>query len=191
MIKYIDVIIPVVFVVLIITILVLTFVAGLIGADQKEKKKRLEILAEELTAAIAKSSPTWDELVDMATISGHTAQDVYQCLRSMNKLILIGKADDIAGFKDLIQSYMAKHKLAEPFEGLPTETRLHLERLRSAMDDNAHLLEPLTIQIRELVSVYEREKKRQQRYTAWGFFLAVASFAFAAWSYFNPYVASR
>ncbi|MBP6529243.1 MAG: hypothetical protein KA260_03930 [Burkholderiales bacterium] len=204
--KFVDVFVPIA-ALLSVFIGAGTLLIWMLSEDQKTRDKKLVVLREELWCAIVRMKPSWDELVEMASVSGHNAGDVYVCLRKIHKDLLIGKpqtSDELPRdvfetatatktdeLRHLIQSYISKHKAAEPFEGLPAETRVHLERLQSAMGDDPRALEPLTTQIRELVSVYEKEKKRQQRYTAWGFFLAVASFLFAAWTYFNPYVAVK
>jgi hypothetical protein len=41
------------------------------------------------------------------------------------------------------------------------------------------------------VSVYERDKKSQRRYTAWGFFLGLLGILFAAYAYVNPLTGAR
>ncbi len=114
------------------------------------------------------------------------AKAAYELTRSIYRDLLVGKSQEYEPHKTLIESYLAQHKKAEPFEGLPTETRMHLGRLREALTGHDHLLEPLTSQIRELVSVYESDKKAQKRYTAWGFFLGLFGVMFAAYTYLNP-----
>jgi dolichol kinase len=101
--------------------------------------------------------------------------------------VLTGDDAELQPFRQVIEGYILAYRKTDPFDGLPSETRLHLERLHDALQDKAHLLEPLTMQLKELVSVYEREKKAQSRYTTGGFILAIVGLAFAGYTYLYPY----
>lgn len=143
-------------------------------------------LLQDIGDAIKHSQPAWEQIVEIAESDGLGAKAAYELTRSIYRELLVGKGQEYELHKALIESYLAKHKKAEPFEGLPTETRMHLERLREALAGYDHLLESLTSQIRELVSVYENDKKAQKRYTAWGFFVGLFGVMFAAYTYLFP-----
>ena len=143
---------------------------------------------DDLVRAIVHSQPTWAQVLDMAETSEMSATTAYDISRQLLKDILIGSGKGIEPHQALIVSYIDSHKRSEPFEGLPNEIRVHLERLRDALAGKDHLLDPLTLQVRELVSVHHRETKTQKLYTTWGFFLGVIGLLFAAYTYFYPLV---
>jgi hypothetical protein len=157
------------------------------SSETREKKNR-ELFSQDLAAAVKHSQPTWEQVLDMAELNGVSSKTAYDTSRALLRDLLTGKDTDLEKHKNLIETYIARHKMAEPFEGLPTETRVHFERLREALSGKEQLLEPLTMQVRELVSVYEKDKKAQRRYTAWGFFVGVLGILFAAYTYIHPLI---
>lgn len=166
----------------------LGFVSAAISEYTENKDRLKKKFKEELLAAIMYSQPTWQQVIEIADTSQMPMAAVHQMVREFYKAILIGGAKDLLQHKDLIEEYIASHKRAEPFEGLPNEIRIHLERLSDALGKETHLLDPLTNEVRELVTVYKADYKLQKRYTSWGFFLGLVGLAFAAYSYFYPYI---
>ncbi len=146
---------------------------------------------QEMVRAIQHTQPTWQQMLDIAETSNVSAATTYHLARQLHKEILVGADKELQPHRALIEGYISTHKRTEPFEGLPNEVRIHLERLRDHLDGKEHFLEPLTIQIRELVSVHRKEHRTQKRYTTWGFFIGVAGTAFAAYAYFYPYAISQ
>ncbi|NKE67853.1 hypothetical protein RAMLITH_18690 [Ramlibacter sp. RBP-2] len=140
----------------------------------------------EMVRAILHTQPSWQQMLDIAETSDVSVTTTYQLARELLKDILTGADKELQSHRALIEGYISTHKRTEPFEGLPNEIRIHLERLRDHLDGKDHFLEPLTIQIRELVTVYKKDYKAQKRYTTWGFFIGVAGAVFAAYAYFYP-----
>jgi hypothetical protein len=166
---------------------VLTWIFGnqlgdLLGNIWIERKFR-----KDLRGAIKHSQPQWDQLVEIAQSRHLNQRAAYSVARSLLRDVLTGTETELVSHRKLLEDYIAKYKAAEPFEGLPSETRVHLERLREALNGQNGLLDPLTAQIRELVSVYEKDKSRQRQYTFGGFVVGVGGLVFAAYAYFNPY----
>lgn len=152
---------------------------------QDVRKRRFR---EELVAAILHCQPKWQQIIEMAETSSMPIALVHQMIRELHKTILTGANEKLQSHRPLIEGYITSHRRAEPFEGLPTEIRIHLERLNNALGDKEHLLDPLTTEIRELVTIHKKDYKLQKRYTSWGFFLGVAGLIFATYAYFYPYV---
>ena len=67
---------------------------------------------------------------------------------------------------------------------MPNEIRIHLEKLREQLNGEEQYIEPLTGQIKELLKIYEKDKKQQRFYTAGGFFIAIISLLFAGYTSF-------
>jgi hypothetical protein len=143
---------------------------------------------EDMIAAILHSQPKWPQILAIAEASEIPHAVAYQATRELYKDILTGATKKLQLHRELIEAYIQSHQRAEPFEGLPNEIRIHLERLHDALGDRSHLLDPLTSQIRDLVSVHKQEYKLQKRYTSWGFLIGLVGLLFAAYAYFYPYV---
>lgn len=157
--------------------------------DNKNKKHKSEKFKVEMILAIEHSQPSWEELLDMAELSKVDVKSAYNVSREILKEILTGEKSELEKYKSLVEGYIAKHKKSEPFEDMPSQTRIHLERLASVISDKDFSLEPLTMQIRELVTVYESENKKQKNYTRWGFIVGIIAVCFAVYTYINPITA--
>ena len=92
----------------------------------------------------------------------------------------------MAPYKTLLDSYVLQYKQMEPFEGLPGDIRLQLERLSLALGTNHTLLNPLTEQLQESVRLQEKTNKKQRFHTTGGFMLGVAGLLFGIFTSLFP-----
>lgn len=160
------------------------FIALYLNSDFKQGYKAK--FRADLKKAIVHSQPSWEQVMLLARSHSLTKGMAYIQAVSLLRDVLTGDDKELQTHRSLIEGYLSVYSATDPYDGLPSETRLHLSRLRDALAGKEHLLEPLTIQLRELVSVYERKQKRQQFYTTWGFMLGVVGLAFAAYTYLYP-----
>lgn len=86
-------------------------------------------------------------------------------------------------FQELYQDY----ERDEPFEGLPSDVRLHLERVRESLGkDKDHMLQPLASQLQDLNDENVRKHKKMWWVSVASLMIGVASLAFAAYAYYKP-----
>ena len=156
---------------------------GLI-ADEIIKSKRVKEFEKDFVASVQHSQPSWEEMKEIARTNNLTQVTVLGIYHKVMKGILTGKTKELEPHKDLIRTYIDKYNEEEPFEGMPSDIRIHMERLREQIQDRAVLLDPLTSQIKDLLSVNERERKHQKYYTMGGFFVGIIGLLFAAYSFF-------
>ncbi|WP_298943543.1 hypothetical protein [uncultured Psychromonas sp.] len=98
---------------------------------------------------------------------------------SQNKVI----NEKVEYFQKLYQDY----EKDEPFEGLPSEIRLHLERVRETMGkENDHVLQPLASQLQDLNDVNIRKQRKMWWVSVASLMIGIASLAFTAYTYFLP-----
>jgi hypothetical protein len=179
--------IPIWIPVLIVIVIGVLAIVGILKSEEY-KQGRVVLFRDDLVAAVLHSQPTWDQVVEIAETEEIPLSKVYLICRLLLKDILTGAdPNKLKDHRALIETYIREHRRSEPFEGLPNEVRIHLERLSNALQGNSSILEPLTQQIRELVAMHSVESKKQRRYTRWGFFLGLLGFAFAAYTYYFPY----
>lgn len=131
------------------------------------------------------SQPTWDDIKEIASTRHLTQSQIHFTIRKYYREIMAGRDSELEAHKTLIKSYIDQYRKDEPFEGLPNEVRIHLERLRDQINGNDHLLEPLTSQIKDLLTVNATEKRNQKYFTVGGFFVGLAGFAFAVYTYYS------
>ncbi|WP_081138965.1 hypothetical protein [Halomonas sp. BC2] len=147
--------------------------------------KQISNFSKDFKDMVKHSQPSWEDVKEIASTRGLTQSKIQFTIRKYNREIMAGREDDLSEHKELIKSYITQYRKGEPFEGLPNEIRIHLERLRDQIDGNEHLLEPLTTQIKELLTINQREKRQQKHYTIGGFFVGLAGLAFALYASFS------
>ena len=77
----------------------------------------------------------------------------------------------------IFESYLEKHNQEEPFEGIPSEIRIHLERLKESSGIQIEQLEPLTKHITELLKINTKENKRQKYFSLISLFVGIGGLA--------------
>lgn len=163
--------------------------------DEYFKAKHTKQFENDFKAAVICSQPTWEEMKEIARTRLLSPNDVQHIYKRAMRSILTGENGELSAHKDLIRSYIEKHKEEEPFEGIPNDIRIHLERLREKINDQKEILDPLTNQIKDLLTINEKDKKHQKYYTIGGFFIGLLGFFFAVYSYFlspnSPVIATE
>jgi hypothetical protein len=151
--------------------------------------KQINNFSNDFKDTVKHSQPTWEDVKEIASTRGLTQSKIHYTIRKYYREIMAGREDDLYPHKELIKGYIDQYRKDEPFEGLPNEVRIHLERLRDQIDGNEHLLEPLTSQIKDLLTINKKEQKHQKYYTIGGFFVGLAGFTFAIYtSFIDPQI---
>lgn len=158
--------------------------------DELLKLKQRKLFREDLAISLMHKgkSLTLRHVQQIAETRNVTQIEIQRSLKVLLREVLAERNLSLAPHQDWIESLLSEMKDREPFEGLPSEIRIHLERLREEMHTTSHKLEPLTTKIRELVSLKSREYRLQKYYTLGGFVIGVVGLAFAAYAYWFPVV---
>lgn len=153
--------------------------------DDLFKVKFSKIFLEDLKKATKHKTLTPQQVTTLAE-SRHldTRYTVYSVKKAIGDLLI--SEDENSKEIQHLEIYLNHIKQIEPFEGVPIELRIHLERIKDQSPNLAGLLDPLAIQIKELATVRSREVKLQKYYTAGGFFVGLIGIAIAVWMYINP-----
>jgi len=165
----------------------LLWIAGIL-IDAYIESKKINEYSKDFETSIQHSQPSWEEMKEIIRTHNLQQSKVLHIYQKAMKKILTGESKELEPYKELIRSYIDKYNEEEPFEGMPSDIRIHLERLREQInDDRANLLDPLTNQIKDLLSINERERKHQKYYTIGGFFVGIIGLIFAIYSlYITP-----
>lgn len=172
----------------ILTLLILLFslclLGWMLGALLQEvfEGKWIKEFETDFKDSVRYSQPSWDEIKEIASTRGLTQSKIQFTIRKFHREILAGRESDLLDHKSLIKGYIDKYKKDEPFEGLPNEVRIHLEKIREQLLGNEHHLEPLTNQIKDLLTVNEKDRKYQRYYTIGGFFVGLAGLVLATYT---------
>jgi hypothetical protein len=89
--------------------------------------------------------------------------------------------------KEYFQNLYKEYEQDEPFEGLPSDVRLHLERVRETIGkEQDHMLQPLASQLQDLNDENIRKHKRMWWVSVSSLLLGVSSLAFGAYTHYSP-----
>lgn len=157
-------------------------------ADEIIRLKWRKVFSEDLALALMHRGKnlTLQHVQQIAETRGVTQHDIQRTLKILLREVLAERNISLQEHQGLIESFIKQMKEREPFDGLPNEVRIHLERLREEMLPNPEKLEPLTVQIRELVALKGREHRNQKYYTVGGFAVGILGLAFATYAYWFP-----
>lgn len=142
---------------------------------------------EDLQLAIKHSQPSWDQLQGIAETRHIRNGEVYWILQGILRDILTGRNTELEDHREVVEGYLSKLKEIEPFDGIPSEIRIYLERVQEQLPKAPDLLQPLTSHIRELLAVNAKDKRQQKYFTIGGFFVGFVGLIFATLTYFYPY----
>ena len=165
----------------IMIVLIIFFVVGFLFMilDDYISNKKKSKFEEDLKLAVKNNKISWDEVKEIALTRNLNQKEIVPILKRLMREILTKREEDLQDSKDLIKSYITKYEEDEPFEGIPNDIRLHLERLREKIDVRDGLLEPLTTQIVELLKVNNSQNKKQRFHTFAGFIFGLLGFIYA------------
>ncbi|MGX1021193.1 hypothetical protein AB7M33_003869 [Pseudomonas sp. Y3 TE3536] len=155
--------------------------------DLEDHFRRLGF-CKDLKGALKAGQPTWAEICDIAELRNVGKQVAFQEVKKVLRDVIVGREEgnDVKPHRKLLEGYLAEYRVEEPFEGLPSNTRISLERLRQDLGGEASALRSLTSHFRELLQIHDAINRRQRFYTFGGFLVGVAGFLFGVVIWFFP-----
>lgn len=159
-----------------------------VSVEVWQVNKGLKLFRTDFEDSLKHSQPDWAEMKEIASLRGLTQSQIQFTLKEYIREIRAGRKSELKEHIDLIKTYINNYKNDEPFEKLPSNLRIHLERLRDQLS-NQLVLEPLTVHIKELVSINNKENKKLKFYTVGGFFVGLFGIALALFFYVSPNIA--
>jgi hypothetical protein len=139
--------------------------------EEAAKRRRRKSVGELVANAFSKTPLTRKQIEILSTDNRLTSRDTQILLRNQFSEA-VKSADEkrderIKYFQELYEEL----EKDEPFEGLPSDVRLHLEKIRESIGkEKDFLMQPLASQLQDLSSSARRKEK-------WMWVLTIASFA--------------
>lgn len=139
----------------------------------------LSILKRDFRAIVIHSQPSWEELKSLAPTWGLTLPQLQRIIRRLYLEVMAGREKDLHLHKDLLKGYISEYRREEPFAELPSEISINMDRLRNHASGNDHLLELLTSQIMDILSIKKKGNRILKYYTIGGFFVGLVGLVFS------------
>lgn len=148
-------------------------------------RSNLKSFKSDFENAVIHSQPDWDGMKRIAKTRGLKPSQIYWSLEEYIREIKTGENEKLSEHLELIDSYIAAYKHDEPFQSLPSDIKLHLERVRDKLG-STELLDPLTSQIKDLLAIHSEESKKAKFYSIGGFITGLLGVALAIILYVLP-----
>ena len=152
-------------VIIFVVLWVLVSVAAIAGVvsviNNYGKNRAISSFKSLLREAIVNSQPTWNQVRLMASTRPLTTGDISTIIRELLAEALGGYSAKLKPHIPVIESYIDEDKQDEPFEDMPQEIRIHLERIRDQLSNRPELLEALVNHLRDVRTENVRRTKRQ------------------------------
>ncbi|WP_426811684.1 hypothetical protein ABOC32_29060 (plasmid) [Pseudomonas sp. WOUb67] len=150
---------------------------------------------KDLIAALNNPNPptplAWSDVCAMADDHGIELWSANKVLRGLDRDIITGRDKELAKHKAVIIGFLKEYKVTEPFDDLPNDTKLLIDRVRQDLGANLESLYVLANHTKEILRYRDKKNVRQQWYTTGGFLVGLIGVALGVWFYFNPYVAEQ
>ena len=154
--------------------------------EDHSKKKNIKVLEELIEKPFnEKLVLDRDQLEILLKNYNLTSQDLHILLR---RLFASAVKNNNPEFLSYIQSLYEDTEKQVPFEGLPSDVKLHLERIKEAHgDQNRNLMEPLATQLQDINIGNKRKNKTIWVLTIGSFIVGLVGVIMA----FIPYMSSE
>lgn len=149
-------------------------------------RSNLKDFKSDFEKAVIHSQTDWEGIKRIALTRSLKPHQIFWPIEEYIRDIKTGENEKLIEHLDLIESYAESYRHDEPFESLPSDIRLHLERVREKLG-TTELLNPLTNQIKDLLSIQSRENKRAKFYSVSGFITGVIGIVLAIIFYVVPF----
>ncbi len=157
--EIIGIIVFFIFILLVIIFIVITFIAL---AEEYAKSKKLSKFKQDVLKALNNSKPTWHQIKLIAETQKLTQTDISIVIKQIISDLLIEGNESIKSNLILLESYLESYTNDEPFDDMPDDVRVHLERLKEQLPNRIELLDPIVNHLRDLKIANLRNRRRQK-----------------------------
>ena len=134
-------------------------------------------LKSDIESAIANGTPSWSQIKTISSTYPWLIDNSIK--KNINKIIsekVISGTESNKDNIELLEEWLEMLTSDEPFEGIPSELKVPLERIRKDAPDQAHLLELLVSQLQEFNEKSQAEKKRKNYISILSLMFGIAGF---------------
>lgn len=161
--------------ILFIVVIVAVYIGALlifpIALDEAAKRRRRKSVGELVANAFSRNPLTRKQIEILSADNRLTSRDIQILLRNQFSEAVKSADEKIDEKIQYFQALYEELEKDEPFEGLPSDVRLHLEKIRESIGkEKDFLMQPLASQLQDLNSSAKRKEK-------WMWGLTIASFA--------------
>ena len=155
--------------------------------DERAKRRRRRQVGDLISAAHEKTPLVRKQIEILSKDHRLTTRDTQILLRNQfSEAIKSGNEPLIKYFQELYEQL----ERDEPFEGLPSDVRLHLERIKESIGgDKDYLMEPLAAQLQDLSAANRRKERWMWGLTISSFVAGVVGVFFGAIPYIPSFAA--
>ncbi|TOB95490.1 hypothetical protein CGJ94_26070, partial [Vibrio parahaemolyticus] len=109
-------------------------------------------------------------------------------INQLIKLEVISGSNSDNGALALLERWADRLRSDEPFEGIPPELKLPLERIRKEAPEHQHMIELLVSQLQEYTDQALSEKRRNKFMNVASLVVGMAGFMIGAYQMYDTYI---
>lgn len=178
--------------ILFIVALVVVYIGVLLvvpmALDEAAKRRRRKAVGELVANSFSKKPLTRKQIEILSADNRLTSRDTQILLRNQFSEAVKSADENRDDKLHYFQGLYEELEKDEPFEGLPSDVRLHLEKIRESIGkEKDFLMQPLASQLQDLNSSAKRKEKWMWGLTIASFAVGVVGVIFGA----LPYLPSR
>ena len=129
------------------------------------KKKIRNRFKIDLYKSLQNTTPNWNQVKIIADANSLHRKDIEKVLKLLITEALSNECNLDNDKVSVLEDYLKLYHQEEPFDYIPNDIRIHLERLKENSGIKISQLEPLTKHIRELLKINSTESKRQKTFS--------------------------
>lgn len=148
-------------------------------------------LFNDIRDALISKEIDWEGVKIIAASRVVEGNKLTRVLRKLYRESITGRDQELASKSAVLSGLIQQRNKEEPFEGLPSDIRVNLERVRDHISEDVALLEPTADQIKQLIDIEKVARRRDRVVAVFSLIVGVLGLSFAAYPHISGALVSE
>lgn len=147
--------------------------------------KAFKRLKNDIRESFVNSKPSWEQIkIMLATEGDLSTKHLKSIIQLLIRESLTDKENKLNDKAEILESYLRKIEESEPFDDMPEDIKLLLERIKEKIKPESQILDPLVTHLRNLLKLNSKEAKKHKIMAYAGILLAVIGLSWSIYSHY-------
>ena len=148
-------------------------------------------LLNDIRDALISKEIDWEGVKIIAASRVVEGNKLTRVLRKLYRESITGRDQELASKSAVLSGFIQQRNKEEPFEGLPSDIRVNLERVRDHISEDVALLEPTADQIQQLIDIEKVARRRDRVVAVVSLIVGVLGLSIAVYPYISGALVSE
>lgn len=148
-------------------------------------------LFNDIRDALISKEIDWEGVKIIAASRVVEGNKLTRVLRKLYRESITGRDQELASKSAVLSGFIQQRNKEEPFEGLPSDIRVNLERVRDHISEDVALLEPTADQIQQLIDIEKVARRRDRVVAVVSLIVGVLGLSIAVYPYISGALVSE